>query len=312
MQKAYSQRIHRDKAYRSHIARQMAEYRCDASSGCPHHSEEYIFHISPQETPQVTLSAYEKLLSPALSKFKRYSAWSISALELLASDYLSLVKFCRACYDAAIAGVEHNQPITLCEPCLNKRETYIIIVNSHQSTFLEPWEEPVRERLQGNYVTWAHIFFAILEYDSYIDTVKVQQVGGGAIEIAGLVFAGLAVPGTIFGLARCIYSKRQWRLAMDAQEPGRALRVLDQLARAISNGRITVDRQDVEAQPIDQQDGEGQLVGLQNIGNQTVNQQNVENQTVNQQNVENQAINQQGTERQSTESFYTTRTSFEG
>lgn len=245
--KEYLRQIQRDKAYRSHIARQMAGYPCDASSGCPYHSPTYQFYTPSDEH----FYQYMQLIKNALDKFERCTYSSITALELLSTHYLSLVRYCGSCYDGALDGFEQNLQISLCDGCLARREAYINDVHNHQNSFLEPWERRTWPLLLPGHVWAREIDNAPgLEYDRYLSLAVLDRCGGGGrsdpATLIGLVFGGLAAPALIVALAGVVYSRRQWRLAQETQRDGQGIHVLNQLASDLTSGRVTITRQDVE------------------------------------------------------------------
>jgi hypothetical protein len=243
----YIRQIKRDKAYRSHIARQMAGYPCDASSGCPHHPPTYQFYTPPAER----FYEYGELIKKALAEFERVSHSSITALELLSGDYLSLVRYCDSCYNRAVDGIEQNLKVSLCNGCLTRRESYINDVHGHQDSFLEPleiarWSPGPKGCVLGLQISWAKS----IEYDDFLRATELSRVGGGGppdpFTVVGLVFAGLAAPALVVSLASVIYSRRQWRLAQEARGNGQAILILSRLCSDLTNGRATITRQDVE------------------------------------------------------------------
>jgi hypothetical protein len=242
----YIRQIKRDKAYRSHIARQMAGYPCDASSGCPHHPPTYQFHTPPAEH----FYEYRELIEKALAKFERVSHSSITALELLSGDYLSLVRYCDSCYNRAVDGIEQNLKVSLCDGCLTRRESYINDVHGHQDSFLEPFESTRLSLPKGCVIAFQISVAKYVEYDNFLSLTELSRDGGGgsldSFTVVGLVFAGLAAPALIVSLASVVYSRRQWRLAQEAQGNGQALLILSRLCSDLTNGRATITRQDVE------------------------------------------------------------------
>ena len=187
-------------------------------------------------------------MEKALAKFGRVSHSSITALELLSSHYLSLVLYCDSCYNRAVDGIEQNLQVSLCNGCLTGREIYVSNVHGHQDSFFEPWEVP---RASPGAEGWVHRFqiyaATYAEYDRYRNITELQQIGGGnPVIVAGLVFAGLAAPMLIISLAGVIYSRRQWRLAQEAQGNEQAILTLSRLCTDLTNGRATITRQDVE------------------------------------------------------------------
>ncbi|KAI5468049.1 hypothetical protein BGZ63DRAFT_399573 [Mariannaea sp. PMI_226] len=228
--------LRRDLAYRAHIARQMAGYPCDATSQCPHHPPTYQFFQPAQEGKE--LYRYEDLLRGALLKFRRKSYLSITSLELLSSHYLSQVEYCDQCYDKALSGFEENADIYPCDDCFSRREGFINRFHKHQTSFREPWEKLISER-KTNYL-FRRQFMSSKDTgpDNYLFCTTLQWIGGGGTDplaIASVVFAGLAAPALIVGLAAAVYSRWQWRLA-----------VLNQVASELTSGATTITQQDVE------------------------------------------------------------------
>ena len=239
----YIRQIQRDMAYRTHIARKMAGYPCDASSRCPLHPPTYQFY-----THQAKKSLQEKeLVKKALAMFRRYNHSSITALELLSGHYLSLVLYCDSCYNRAVDGIEQNLQVSLCNGCLTGRESYVSNVHGHQDSFFEPWEVPRASPGAEGWVRRFQIASDDLEYDRYRNITELQHIGGGnpATDVS-LVFAGLALPTLIIALAGVIYGRRQWRLSQEARGNEQAILTLNRLCTDLTNGREIITRQDVE------------------------------------------------------------------
>jgi hypothetical protein len=207
----YVDRIRRDKAYRSHLARQMEGYPCDITSQCPHHSPDYQY-FEPSEDWDETMADTEMgLVCMAFSKVKRHSSLFIIALELLSGHHSSMVKYCTKCYACAIAGFEENAQIPLCQDCLERRESFIERAHRHQNTFAEPWEE------EGTTPDNVLRLFEVntssdWEYDRYLELHVFEIKGGGGISpdnTSTIVFGVLGCVGTISTIAVAVYYARK-------------------------------------------------------------------------------------------------------
>jgi hypothetical protein len=65
----YSDQLHRDRAYRSHLARQIAGYPCDTRSGCPYHPPDYQYF--KYQRISFVENGYAELIKTAFAKLRR-------------------------------------------------------------------------------------------------------------------------------------------------------------------------------------------------------------------------------------------------
>jgi hypothetical protein len=134
----YSDQLHRDRAYRSHLARQIAGYPCDTRSGCPHHPNDYPFFKYPRIS--FIENGYAELIKTAFAKLRRDRESNITALELLSAHYASLDEYCQTCYGNALDGFEDNADVGLCQNCHGKRNEFIKDNHGNQTEFKLPLE----------------------------------------------------------------------------------------------------------------------------------------------------------------------------
>src|SRR5450756_145056 len=140
----YRARLHMDRAYRSHLARQIAGYPCHITSQCPHHPPGYHFFHIPYDDDHLggaedcaKANGYYALVKEAFDKLRRSSSSSITALELLSAHESKLLQYCKKCYHAALDAFEAHADVTLCEHCLARRRAFISQHHSHQAWFLQ-------------------------------------------------------------------------------------------------------------------------------------------------------------------------------
>ncbi|PMD63789.1 uncharacterized protein K444DRAFT_609604 [Hyaloscypha bicolor E] len=215
----YRDHIQKDRAYRSHLARQSAGYPCDISSHCPHHKPGDQFFQPPTVTRKYSpneLDSYRGLVQKAFHQFRKYGP-SITALELLTSHNSSMVIYCTTCHTNAVNEFENNSHIDLCDGCVKRREEFIQLHHSHQNTFLEPWEN--FHSLNRDYFGTG-IPFAVLrsfEYDAYFDVLIGQSGGGGEfsdISPMAIIFGALGTIRTFAGVAATVhYARKQPKMA---------------------------------------------------------------------------------------------------
>ena len=173
-------RVHRrDLAYRSHIARQMAGYACDLTSGCPHHPENYQYFNPPMNNTK--LYEYEASIQNAMVKFRRANPRSITALELLSSHYLRQVHYCDRCYDMAVLHLEKNEQLLPCDECFSKRNSYIKRFHGHQSSFLEPWDRCKVLPFRKGHLLICQMLELTVDYDRYLWYSDLYLAGGGGL-----------------------------------------------------------------------------------------------------------------------------------
>ena len=111
----YSDHLHRDRAYRSYLARHIAGYPCDRRSDCPHHAPDYQYFKYPRIS--FVENRYTELIKTAFVNLRRERESNITGLELLSAHHASLVKYCQACYCAALERFVDNHNIRLCQNC---------------------------------------------------------------------------------------------------------------------------------------------------------------------------------------------------
>jgi hypothetical protein len=136
----YIDQLHRDRAYRSHLARQIAGYPCDTKSKCPHHPDDYQYFKYPRIS--FVENGYAELVKTAFAKLRRSRESDITALELLSAHYASLAGYCQTCYGNALDGFEDNADVGLCQNCHGKRSEFIKDNHGHHTEFKLPLEWP--------------------------------------------------------------------------------------------------------------------------------------------------------------------------
>jgi hypothetical protein len=212
----YSGQLHRDRAYRSHLARRIAGYPCDTRSGCPHHPDDYHYFKYPRIS--FIENGYAELIKTAFAKLRRSRESDITALELLSAHYASLVEYCQTCCGNALDGFVDNANVELCQHCLTKRNEFIKDNHGHQTEFKLPLE---RARIFSNdeyYPPLLHVDQdppdgEECEADDYFEKYFLYPPGGGelreyeaSLPDAAVVFGDEATVGTYAAIETAVYS----------------------------------------------------------------------------------------------------------
>jgi hypothetical protein len=213
----YSDQLHRDRAYPSHLARQIAGYPCDARSDCPHHLPDYSYFKYPRIS--FILNGYVELVKTAFAKLRRSNEANITALELLSAHHASLIKNCQTCYWDAIAGFKENADVKLCQNCHTKRNEFIKDNHGHQLEFKLPLEW-ARNMYDDEYypplleINQDPLDGEECEADDYFEkyfpcSPRELREGEASLPDAAVVFGDAATVGTYIVLETAVYLTRQ-------------------------------------------------------------------------------------------------------
>lgn len=134
--------ILRDRSYRAHLARQILDIPCFASSNCPEHPPGHIL-LNDSEIDEKKLIKYQFLVNLVVDQFRRSKHTRFfRAFEVLAAHYTpGSFRYCSACVAKAREdSPRKNAAIIICKPCYHRRLSHIDTVHAQQDRFLEPWQ----------------------------------------------------------------------------------------------------------------------------------------------------------------------------